>query len=180
MQSAVLPQCTGQTDRQTDRQTNRWLTGMVCDYWPLSLYKQRGLIITIYNMPIHTLDICQVRWQVELNPESLSQTDCCQSSVSWSACNIRHYSRHVYPEIFVLGWWFKRNKKCWYCHSERGIASLLWDRDRRVPSEVLGQISGQEIRGTIQQTSMLFVWKLICFLQPTFTCRQKCRYVVPY
>ena len=46
MRSAVLPQCTGQIDRHNDRQTNIWLTGMVCDYRPLSLYgQQRGLIM---------------------------------------------------------------------------------------------------------------------------------------
>ena len=36
IRSAVLPQCTGQTDRQTHRPT-----GMVCDYRPLSLYRQQ-------------------------------------------------------------------------------------------------------------------------------------------
>ena len=38
------------TDRQTDThtygQTNRWLTGMVCNYRPLSLYKERRGLIT--------------------------------------------------------------------------------------------------------------------------------------
>jgi len=40
IRSGVFPQSTGQTDRQT----NRWSAGMVCDYRPLSLYRQqRGL-----------------------------------------------------------------------------------------------------------------------------------------
>jgi len=42
IRSAVLPQCTGRTDRQTVRQTNRCLEGMFDDYRPLSLfYKER-------------------------------------------------------------------------------------------------------------------------------------------
>ena len=38
-------------DRQTDTQTDRWLTGMVCNYSPLSSYRQqRGLKITGFDI----------------------------------------------------------------------------------------------------------------------------------
>ena len=42
IQSAVFPQCTGQTDPLRDR----WLMGMVCNYRPLSLYRQQRSLIT--------------------------------------------------------------------------------------------------------------------------------------
>ena len=42
IRSAVFLQCTGQTDRQT----NRWLTRMVCNYSPLTLYRQQHGLIT--------------------------------------------------------------------------------------------------------------------------------------
>jgi len=37
IRSAILPQCTEQTERQTDTETKRWLEEMLDDYRPLSL-----------------------------------------------------------------------------------------------------------------------------------------------
>ena len=39
------------TDTQTDRQTNRWLAGMVYNYKPLTLYRERHSLI-MYKMYI--------------------------------------------------------------------------------------------------------------------------------
>jgi len=46
IRSAVLPQCTRQTN--THRQTNTWLEGMFDDYRPLSLYREFRSLIIIY------------------------------------------------------------------------------------------------------------------------------------
>jgi len=48
IRSAVLPQCTGQT------QTNRWLEGICDDYSPHSLHglKSKRFVVVLYNIKI--------------------------------------------------------------------------------------------------------------------------------
>ena len=53
--SAIVPQCT----KQTDIQTNKWIEGMFDDYRPLSLYKEHC------GLKIHSLTACLCGYHIK-------------------------------------------------------------------------------------------------------------------
>ena len=67
-----FPESTGQTHGHTDTQTNRWLTGMVYDYRPLTLYRQqRGIIVSNRKKNYH---VENTRRQIVCTPEDIAGT----------------------------------------------------------------------------------------------------------
>jgi len=64
IQSAILPQCSGQTDRQT----NRWLEGMLDEYRALLLYRerQRGLIKIIILSHLFSISFPDIIYSTNL------------------------------------------------------------------------------------------------------------------